>query len=136
MTTTKKAASGGISTGDGGGQQITLPGFETPSGNEFITRFEAAQGTVAGLLPRGRKNALTTRELARITGITPREITRRICAERRAGSPILSDTAAGFWLAESTDELKRCTAALHRRAGQIHETARALEKCVRGGRKE
>ena len=135
MTTTKKAASGGISTGDGG-QQITLPGFETLSGNEFITRFEAAQGTIAGLLPRGRRNALTTRELCRITGQAPREITRRSCTERRAGAPILSDTAAGFWIAEDADELRRCTAQLHRRAGEIHRTASALEKCVKEGRKE
>jgi len=127
----EKAASGGISTGDGNGQ-LTFPGFETLSGNDFITSFEPAQGTIAALLPRSRGNALTTAQLCRITGRKPREITRAICAERRAGAPILSDPGAGFWLASDAAELQRCSVALHRRAGQIHATARALEKIARG----
>lgn len=130
MTEKKKAASGGISTDDGGGQQITLPGFEL-SENQFITAFSPAQGSVAEFLPRERANAISTRELARITGRKPREITRQICAERRNGAPIISDTC-GFWIASDIEELRRCTAALHRRAGEIHATARALEKIAWG----
>lgn len=131
MTRKEKAASGGISTGDGGGQQITLPGFEL-SEDDYTTAFSPAQGTIAALLPHGRASALTTAELARITGRKPREITRAICAERRNGAPILSDPGAGFWLASDDDELRRCAGALHRRAGEIHRTARALEQIARG----
>jgi hypothetical protein len=85
-------------------------------------------------LPRGRAGAITTRELAKITGQPPRDITKRVCSERRAGAPILSDPGAGFWLASDADELRRCTLALHRRATEIHRTARALESILKGGR--
>ena len=95
--------------------------------------FEPAQGTTAALLLHGRDAALTVREIAQLTGMPLREITKAICRERRAGAPIVSDPGAGFWLAEDADELRRCVAALHRRAGEIHRTARALEKLV-GGR--
>ena len=116
---------------DGGGQQIVLPGFEKLSDNDYIKNFSPAQGTIAAFLRRGRAAALTTRQLVRLTGMKPREITRLVCLERRRGTPILSSPAAGFWLAESGGELKRCTAALHRRAGQVHETARALESILK-----
>lgn len=116
-----------------GGEQTRLDGFDELPVNDSITAFLPAQGSIAFLLPRGRAGALTTRELARITGRQPREITRAICFERRAGAPILSDPAAGFWLASDADELRRCAATLHRRAGQIHQTACALENFAKGG---
>lgn len=133
MIEKEKAAPPVEQTGNGGGQQAVLPGFEL-SAHDFITTFTPAQGTIAALLPHERGAALTTCELARITGQAPRDITKRVCSERRAGAPILSDPAAGFWLAADADELKRCAAALHRRAGQVHATARALESILKGGR--
>ncbi len=114
-------------TGSGEGKQTLLPGIRFSRKN-FITDFKPAQGSIAALLLYGRNHALTTSELSRITGKNHRELTREICAERRAGAPILSDPGAGFWLAESIDELQRCAAALHRRAGEIHRTAQALEQ--------
>jgi hypothetical protein len=116
------------------GEQMWLDGFDELPTVDFIIAFEAAQESVAALLPRDRAAALTTRQLVQLTGQTPREITRRICAERRAGAPILSDPGAGFWLAGDADELKRCAQALHRLAGQIHKTARALEGIAKGRR--
>ena len=113
-----------------GGEQTRLDGFGDLPELDFITDYEPAQDSIAALLPHTRGNALTTQELARISDLAPREITRRICAERRAGAPILSDPGAGFWLAADADELMRCTAQLNRRAAQIHKTACALEKCL------
>ena len=118
-------------TGSGEGKQTLLPGIRF-SRTDCITDFKPAQGSVAALLLHGRNHALTTRELSRITGRNHRELTRAICAERRAGAPILSDPGAGFWLAESLDELRRCAASLHRRAGEINATARALEQITGG----
>ncbi len=130
MTAKRKAAQ--VLQHQDGGEQTRLDGFDELPNTDYIRGFEPAQGSIAFLLPRGRVGALTTRDLSQITGKQPREITRAICAERRAGAPILSDPGAGFWLAETGDELRKCSAALHRRAGQIHKTARALEKIVRG----
>ncbi len=132
MTRQKKAAP--VDQTGSGGEQTRLDGFDELPMYDFITNFSPAQGSVAFLLSKGRENALTTRELCKITGQKPREITRRICTERRMGAPILSDPGAGFWIASDADELHRCTAGLHRRAGEIHRTARALENCAKGGR--
>ncbi len=114
---------------DGKGQQTVLSGFEL-SEDDYIMAWEPAQGSIAAILSHGRTNALTTAELSKITGRKTREITRAICAERRMGAPILSDPGAGFWLAEDADEVRRCTAALHRRACEIHKTANALQRLV------
>ncbi len=100
--------------------------------NEFIISFPSTQGALTGFSLGGRANAITARELAQMTGKTIRESTRSICTERREGAPILSNPDAGFWLADSVDELLRCAAALHRRAGKIHATARALEQITEG----
>ena len=115
-----------------GGEQTRLDGFDELPEDDFITAFSPLQGSIAAILSRGRAGALTTRELARITGRQPREITRAICFERRAGAPILSDPAAGFWLAGDRDEARRCAAALHRRASEVHKTARSLERIAGG----
>ena len=112
---------------DGNGQ-ILLTGFKPKK--DYITGFAPAQDTVASVLCRGRENALTAREIARITGLPFRSVTLKICAERRAGAPILSDSRNGFWLAEDETEVKHCVNALHARAAQIHRTARALEKLL------
>lgn len=115
-----------------GGEQTRLDGFDELPVDDFITEWTPAQGTVAALLRRDRTQALTTRELAKITGQAPREITRRICFERRNGAPIVSDPGAGFWLAADSDEARACAAALHRRASEVHKTARSLERIAGG----
>ncbi len=132
MTRKEKAAQ--VLQHQDGGEQTRLDGFDELPDTDYIRGFEPAQGSIAFLLPRGRARAITTRELAKITGQPPREITKRVCFERRAGAPILSDPGAGFWLAADADELRRCTFALHRRAAEIHRTARALESILKGGR--
>ena len=125
----QKTASGVRSTEDGSGQ-MSFPGVKIPA-QDYITAWTPRQGTIAELLRRGRGNALTCREISRITGLHHREITQRICAERRHGAPILS-SSSGFWIAEDVAELKQCVSALHTRAGEIHKTARALERSMMG----
>ena len=128
MSRTKKAAPSTCTGGDGNGQQLRLGGFDNLSDSNFITAFCPKQGSIAALLSKGRGNALTTREISKISGLSPRDVTRAVYDERRHGAPILSDPGAGFWLAETAEELLRCVAALHRRAGEIRQTAEALEQ--------
>jgi len=128
MRKTKKAAPSTCTRGDGNGQQLRLGGFDNLSESNSITAFCPKQGSIAALLTKGRENALTTREISKISGLNPRDVTRAVCDERRNGAPILSDPGAGFWLAETAEELRRCVAALHRRAGEIRQTAEALEQ--------
>ena len=131
MSRTKKAAQV-LQHQDGSGQQTTLPGFDLSMPDHIMT-FSPVQGSVASFLRYGRGNALTTREISRISGLSLRDVTRAICFERRHGAPILSDPGAGFWLAASEDELRRCVAALRRRAAEIQQTASALERTAGGG---
>ena len=125
MSENDKAAPGVSSTENGNGQMF----FEdfTPV-SDSITDFRPAQGSIAFLLLQGRSNALTCRELQRITGLEERSITRAINRERIQGAPILSDTVHGFWLAADAAELNSCLRSLRRRAREIYKTAEAIER--------
>lgn len=124
MNENKKAAPtvGAVGSGD---RQILFGGFVPV--DDYITSFQPKQGSIASVLLRGKENALTRTELSKITGMHWRKVTLSINRERKEGAPILSGTC-GYWLAENQDELRRCVAKLHKRAGEIHKTARALEK--------
>lgn len=122
----KEKAAPTAPTVESGKGQILLEGFKPKT--DHIIKFEPAQDSIAAILQRGREHALTTREIARITGLSFRRVTLKICAERRAGAPILSDNRHGFWLAENEEELIDCVHRLHARAAQIHKTAREMEK--------
>lgn len=121
-----KAAPGVASTENGKGQLI-MTDF-TPE-TDVITDFQAKQESIAYLLSKGQENARTCNQLAKMTGLPKRSITLAICKERREGAPIMSG-GSGFWLAQDRDEMLRCIKRLHKRAGEIHKTARALEKML------
>ncbi len=126
MREKEKAAPTAPTVESGKDEQTILTGFKLT--NDFITEYEAPQDSVASILQRGREHAMTARELSKITGMPIRRVTLKICAERRAGAPILSDNQHGFWLAENTEELIDCVHRLLARAAQIHKTAREMEK--------
>lgn len=129
MSMKEKAAPGG-QTGDG--QQMYFSEFDTSPVADYISNYEAPQGSIAAVLMRGKENGLTCTEISRITGLKARQITERVCFERRHGAPIVSDPYHGFWIASGVEDLRRCVSALHLRAGQIHETARALSGILEG----
>ena len=130
MRENRKAVPGDCSTENGSGQ-MSFDGVRIPA-QDYITAFEPAQGTIASVLHRGRGKALTCREISRMTGLTRRGITLQVNFERKHGAPILSDSS-GFWIADNEAELMECIRRLHARAGEIHATARALERSIRSG---
>jgi len=84
---------------------------------------------VTEYLKTGAENAQTGRELARLLHCDPREITRSIERERRAGAPIVSSCNPenpGYYLAETAGEVQYYCRRLHQRAGEIFKTRRAL----------
>lgn len=123
MNKKRKTASSG-QTGDG--QQMHFSEFETSPIENYIRNYEPPQGSIASVLMRGKENAITCKEISRITGLTTRQITERVYSERRQGAPIISSPYHGFWIASDFEDVQQCAAALHLRAGQIHETAKAL----------
>ena len=83
---------------------------------------------VADLLHLGAENAVSRRDLMTLTGFSDRELRLRIEAERRKGIPILSDCIHGYFLPGNSAERERCVRSLRRRAGEIMETAAAIER--------
>ena len=62
-----------------------------------------AQGYFEERLLRGAENALPLKHLSYISGLTKREVQRRIAAERSRGAVILSDNG-GFYLPDFGDK--------------------------------
>ena len=108
------------------GEQLSLD-----MGQPLSINYTAAPGTIASVLLTGRENALTAKDLCRITGRPFREVTKKIQQERLQGAPILSSSDRGYWLASDAAEIIRCAEALHRRARTQHVTAAALRRIVK-----
>ncbi|MDE6881000.1 MAG: hypothetical protein K2P20_06530 [Oscillospiraceae bacterium] len=83
---------------------------------------------IADLLHPGAENAIPRRDLMSLTGLSDRELRLKIEAGRRYGTPILSDCVSGYFLPGDQSELDRCVRSLRRRAGEIMETAAAIER--------
>ena len=98
----------------------------TPSTTQSTTPAPAGQRSIADLLGVGRENAITRRDLERLTGLAPREVSLAVERERRSGVPILAD-GSGYYLPSSHDERAECVRSLRHRAREIMATARALE---------
>ena len=86
------------------------------------------QVTISGFLSRGAVNAVTLRQLERVTGLDGRTVRRLIERERREGIPILSDCSDGYYLPICEMERDRCVQSLRHRAGEILRTADALAR--------
>lgn len=82
---------------------------------------------IADYLSRGREHATTRRELERITGLAPRDVSLAVERERRSGVPILAD-GSGYFLPATDDERAECVRSLRHRAREILLTARAIEQ--------
>ncbi len=85
---------------------------------------------IADLLLPGAENAVPRRDLMALSGLSDRKLRRQIEAERRAGTPILSDNASVYFLPANEAERARCVMSLRSRAAEISTTADAIEKAV------
>lgn len=88
---------------------------------------------IAELLAEGAANARTGRELADYFGCDIRTVTEQIEAERRNGQPICANNtggSAGYYLAADQDELQAYCKRIHKRAGEMFKTRRALLKII------
>lgn len=88
----------------------------------------SASSIVVELLSCGQQNATPRRELEKMTGWSGRMVRLMIEKERRAGIPILSDNANGYFLAENPAELEQFVQSMRNRAAEILKTAAAVEE--------
>lgn len=99
-----------------------------PSTSEHTTSpAENQPFRIADLLHPGAENAISRRDLMALTGLSDRELRLMIESEQRQGIPILSDNIHGYFLPGDSAERDRCIRSLRRRAGEIMETAAAIE---------
>lgn len=84
------------------------------------------------LLTEGAENARTSKYLCGLLRLTPRELSKIIEHERRAGKPICASTGSnpGYFLAANQEEMQRFCDSLRHRAGEIHKTRRACAKTI------
>lgn len=109
---------------------------ENTAGNAMVLSQEhfnlinkEGQGRIASLLGRGQEAALSQAELERITGLPRRTIRRMIEAERQALVPILSDEN-GYYMPDDEAEAARFISGMRRRAHEILNNARCVEKAI------
>lgn len=78
---------------------------------------------------RGRKRALTAKQIGRLVGIGEREVRAIIADLRREGHPIASAVHPpyGFYLPADAEEARECQAHLYSRMRELGVTARALD---------
>ena len=79
------------------------------------------------LLGEGERSARTGKELAKLLGVQPRDISQAVERERRQGKPICATCDRmnpGYYLAEYREDMKTYCDRLHHRAGEIFKTRR------------
>jgi len=101
------------------------------SRNKHITQAPGGQWGIADLLLPGRENAIPRRELEKLTGLDGRTVRLMIEAERRTGTPILSDSSTGYYLPATEHERAACVRSMRHRAGEIMKSAQAIEQAER-----
>ncbi len=109
-------------------QQMEIKGFSDPFSSE--NNYNIQGGPISRFLSPGRQNAVPLKHLEVMTGWDNRTIRRTIEDERRAGVPILSDNANGYFIASSEVEKARCVRSLRHRASEILKTAGCIEQAA------
>ena len=86
---------------------------------------------IAGLLPRGKENAISTEDLVNLTGCSSaRELQQYIAQERKAGAVICSSTIGGYFLPESRREIEEFCRSLKNRAENTLVAIESAEKAL------
>ncbi len=87
---------------------------------------------ISEILPEGKSNAITGRELCTLLGLTQRELTMQIQQERQAGAAICASTDGkpGYYLAESKAEMDYYLRSLDHRKKELSRTYRACKKTM------
>ena len=87
---------------------------------------------VRNYLLEGKQNAQTAKYLCQQMNITPRELTRAIEAERRAGTPICATCGQnpGYYIAVNKQEMEDYCEGLKHRAIEIFRTRKACKQTI------
>lgn len=91
------------------------------------------------MLSDGPANAISSTHLARVLGVTRRDISRMVEKERRAGRPICAtcnQQNPGYYLPRTLKDLAIYINRIRSREAEIAKTRKALENILREGLKK
>lgn len=87
---------------------------------------------IASLLPVGKENAISTKELVRIAGCSSsRELQQRIAEERRAGAIICSSTTGGYFIPANREEMQEFYMVLKNRAKNTLRVLKSVRRALK-----
>lgn len=87
---------------------------------------------IAGLLPVGKENAVSTEDLVRAVGCSSaRELQQCIAQERNAGAIICSSTTGGYYLPANHAEIAEFCKTLESRAVNTLKALRSARRAMR-----
>lgn len=104
-----------------------LQGSNTAPAPDCNIRAGAGQD-ITDYIPLGAQNAVTAEVLSKMTGLTPRAVTRAIQAARRRGAAICASTGdvPGYYLTDDPGEVECFLQSLAHRGREIEATREAL----------
>ena len=94
----------------------------------------AGVAKIVDLLPTGKENAISQKQLAAVLNISERELRKRIEFERRNGAVICSSTDAdgsGYYLPQNVEEAQRFYATMQKRTRPTLECLRATRRWIK-----
>lgn len=84
---------------------------------------------ILDFIPYGKENAITRRELVRLTGLDDRLIRKEVKRLLKEGVPILSSShCCGYWLSDDLDEWEAYIKETDKRRESLYFTTLELRK--------
>lgn len=83
-------------------------------------------GLIESLLTPGAENAVPLQHLAKITELPARQVRQHIQAERLRGAQILADSAHGYYLPQTQEDVESFYRSMLHRAAEITRVATAV----------
>lgn len=84
---------------------------------------------ISDFILTGEKNAISNKQVAVLAKCTPREVRRLVEQARQEGEPICS-CDNGYFIAETTDELRRMLRKHYHQINTMIATAKGLEHAL------
>ena len=98
--------------------------------SEFHSTLIPHRRQVASFLRVGRSRGVRREDLASMMGMDERALRRQIQRERQQGTLIISDCHNGYYLPETTEDIRIFVAQMQHRAREINAVTLAAERAL------
>lgn len=87
--------------------------------------------TIKSLLRKGKENAISTKDLVRLSDSkSVRHLQQRIADERAAGAIICSGSNKGYWLPKNREEIQEFCLTMEKRAKNIFNATKSARRAL------